>query len=180
LQGADQGVGDEDVVDEFLAALVDAGVVVRWGHGVADVPEPLRVAVVWPVEPAGADLGAGGAEEQLAHRARTACPYVFPEGPCSGRSHRMPDASRRASRTTRGPPRHFIPGTNGIESLNSRFRQAVRRRGHFPTEQSAMKILYLTVRERRPNRSNPTGKINGWKSILNTLAITYDDRLNIN
>ena len=32
-----------------------------------------------------------------------------------------------------------------------------------------MKILYLTVRERRPNRSNPTGKINGWKSILNTL-----------
>lgn len=43
-----------------------------------------------------------------------------------------------------------------------------------------MKILYLTVRERRPNRSNPTGKINGWKSILNTFAITYDDRLNIN
>jgi hypothetical protein len=67
-----------------------------------------------------------------------------------------------------------------IESVNSRFRQAVRRRGHFPTERSAMKILYLTVRERRPNRSNPTGKINGWTSILNTLAITYCDRLTIN
>ena len=78
------------------------------------------------------------------------------------------------------PVRKLIYTTNGIESLNSRFRQAVRRRGHFPTEQSAMKILYLTVRERRPNRSNPTGKINGWKSILNTLAITYGDRLNIN
>ena len=70
--------------------------------------------------------------------------------------------------------------TNGIESLNSRFRQAVRRRGHFPTEQAAMKILYLTVRERRPYRTNPTGRINGWKSVLNTLAITYGDRLNIN
>ena len=78
------------------------------------------------------------------------------------------------------PVRKLIYTTNGIESLNSRFRQAVRRRGHFPTEQSAMKILYLTVRERRPNRSNPTGKINGWKSILNTLAITYGERLTIN
>jgi putative transposase len=76
--------------------------------------------------------------------------------------------------------RKLIYTTNGIESLNSRFRQAARRRGHFPTEQAAMKILYLTVRERRPNRSNPTGRITAWKSILNTLAITYGDRLNIN
>ena len=77
--------------------------------------------------------------------------------------------------------RTLIYTTNGIESLNSRFRQALRRRrGHFPTEQAAMKILYLTVRERRPNRSNPTGRINAWKSILNTLAITYGDRLNLN
>jgi putative transposase len=75
--------------------------------------------------------------------------------------------------------RKLIYTTNGIESLNARFRQAVRRRGHFPTEQAALKILYLTVRERRPNRTNPTGKINGWKAILNTLAITYGDRLNI-
>jgi putative transposase len=74
--------------------------------------------------------------------------------------------------------RKLIYTTNGIESLNARFRQAVRRRGHFPTEQAAMKILYLTVRERRPNRTNPTGRINGWKAILNTLAITYGDRLN--
>jgi hypothetical protein len=43
-----------------------------------------------------------------------------------------------------------------------------------------MKIPYLTVRERRPSRSKPTGTIPAWKSILNTLAITYGDRLNIN
>jgi hypothetical protein len=42
-----------------------------------------------------------------------------------------------------------------------------------------MKVLYLTVLERRPNRANPTGRIPGWTSILNTLAITYGDRLNI-
>src|SRR5262249_22433810 len=78
------------------------------------------------------------------------------------------------------PVRKLIYTTNGIESLNSRFRQAVRRRGHFPTEQSAMKILSLTGRETRPTRSTPTGKINGWKNILNTLAITYGDRLTVN
>ena len=75
--------------------------------------------------------------------------------------------------------RRLIYTTNGIESLNSRFRQATRRRGHFPSEQAAMKVLYLTVLERRPNRANPTGRIPGWKSILNTLAITYGDRLDI-
>jgi putative transposase len=73
--------------------------------------------------------------------------------------------------------RRLVYSTNGIESLNARFRAAVRRRGHFPTEQAAMKILYLTVQERRPNRANPTGRVPGWKGILNTLAITYGDRL---
>lgn len=76
--------------------------------------------------------------------------------------------------------RKLIYTTNGIESLNSRFRAATRRRGHFPNEQAALKVLYLTVRERRHNRANPTGRINGWKAILNVLAITYGDRLGIN
>jgi putative transposase len=32
-----------------------------------------------------------------------------------------------------------------MESLNSRFRRAVNARGHFPNEQAAIKVLYLTV-----------------------------------
>ena len=35
--------------------------------------------------------------------------------------------------------RMFIYTTNMIESLNSRFRQDTHRRGHFPTEQAALK-----------------------------------------
>ena len=50
-------------------------------------------------------------------------------------------------------------------------------RGHFPTEQSALKVLYLVATERRKNRSNPTGRINGWKHILNILTIHYGDRI---
>jgi transposase-like protein len=75
--------------------------------------------------------------------------------------------------------RKLIYTTNGIESLNARFRAATRRRGHFPNEQAAMKILYLTIMERRPNRPNANGQVHGWKGILNTLALTYGDRLGI-
>ena len=63
--------------------------------------------------------------------------------------------------------RQIVYTTNAIESLNARFRKAVRHRGHFPTEQSALKVLYLVATGRRPNRSNPTGQISGWKTILN-------------
>jgi len=73
--------------------------------------------------------------------------------------------------------RKIVYSTNAIESLNARFRKAAVRRGHFPTEQAAVKVLYLVSIERRKNRANPTGRINGWKSILNTLSIHYSDRL---
>jgi len=73
--------------------------------------------------------------------------------------------------------RHIVYTTNAIESLNARFRKAVRHRGHFPTEQSALKVLYLVATERRQNRSNPTGQISGWKTILNALTIHYGDRI---
>jgi putative transposase len=73
--------------------------------------------------------------------------------------------------------RQIVYTTNAIESLNARFRKAVRHRGHFPTEQSALKVLYLVATERRPNRSNPSGQINGWKQMLNALTIHYGDRI---
>ena len=76
--------------------------------------------------------------------------------------------------------RKLIYTTNAIESLNARFRAAARRRGHFPNEQSAPKELCLAVIERRHNRTNPTGEIASWKAILNTLAMTYSDRLGHN
>ena len=74
--------------------------------------------------------------------------------------------------------RKLVYTTNAIESLNARFRKAVRHRGHFPNEQSALKVLYLVATTRRPNRTDMTGQINGWKQILNTLTIHYGDRIN--
>jgi putative transposase len=40
--------------------------------------------------------------------------------------------------------------TNAIESLNARYRRAVKARGHFPTEQAALKCLYLVTRSLGP------------------------------
>ena len=76
--------------------------------------------------------------------------------------------------------RKIVYTTNAIESLNARFRRAVRHRGHFPNEQAALKVLYLVATQRRPNRENLTGKINGWKHILNALTIHYGDRITTN
>jgi transposase-like protein len=76
--------------------------------------------------------------------------------------------------------RKIVYTTNAIESLNARFRRAVRHRGHFPNEQAALKVLYLVATQRRPNRENLTGKINGWKSILNALTVHYGDRITTN
>jgi transposase-like protein len=73
--------------------------------------------------------------------------------------------------------RTIVYTTNAIESLNARFRKGVRHRTHFPNEQAALKVLYLVALERRTGRSNPTGKINGWKTILNALTIHYGDRI---
>ena len=73
--------------------------------------------------------------------------------------------------------RQIVYTTNAIESLNARFRKAVRHRTHFPNEQAAMKVLYLVAIDKRPNRANPTGRINSWKKILNTLTIHYGDRI---
>jgi len=74
--------------------------------------------------------------------------------------------------------RKLVYTTNAIESLNARFRRAVRHRGHFPNEQAAMKVLYLVATDRKPNRENLTGQILAWKTILNTLTIHYGDRIN--
>lgn len=73
--------------------------------------------------------------------------------------------------------RKVVYTTNAIESLNARFRRAVRHRGHFPNDTAALKVLYLVATAKVKNRENLTGKINGWKAILNTLSTHYGDRI---
>ena len=41
--------------------------------------------------------------------------------------------------------RKILYTTNAIEALNSKLRRAVRARGHFPTDEAAMKLLFLVL-----------------------------------
>ncbi len=73
--------------------------------------------------------------------------------------------------------RTVITTTNAIESLNARFRRSVKARGHFPTEQAALKHLYLVVISLDPTGRGRKRWSNRWKAALNAFDITFDGRL---
>ena len=69
--------------------------------------------------------------------------------------------------------RKVIYTTNIIESLNRTLRKAVKNRGHFPTEDSVMKVLYLAIKGVSKKWTMP---IKDWKMALNQFAIKFEDR----
>jgi len=69
--------------------------------------------------------------------------------------------------------RKVIYTTNAIESLNSVIRKATERRKLFPTDQSAMKVVYLAIEQAAKKGSMP---IRDWKPALNQFMILYEDR----
>jgi len=100
------------------------------------------------------------------------------------------------------PPelRRIIYTTNAIESLNYQLRKIIKNRGHFPSDQAAVKLLWLAIcniedkraRERqkyiedplrtgdraRYNRLVEGARTTGWKQALGALALNYPERLN--
>ena len=59
------------------------------------------------------------------------------------------------------------------ESLNARYRRAVRAGGHFPTEQAALKCLYLVTRSLDPTGTGRTRWTMRWKPVIDAFAITF-------
>ena len=72
--------------------------------------------------------------------------------------------------------RTMICSTNAIESLNARYRRAVRARGHFPSEQAALKCLYLVTRSLDPTGTGRARWAMRWKPVIDAFAITFGDR----
>jgi transposase-like protein len=73
--------------------------------------------------------------------------------------------------------RTVICTTNAIESINARIRRAVNARGHFPTEQAALKCVYLAIMSLDPTGKGRKRWTNRWKAALNAFEITFDGRL---
>lgn len=69
--------------------------------------------------------------------------------------------------------RRIIYTTNAIEALNSKLRRAVRARGHFPTDEAALKLLFLVL-----NRSEKEWKMppREWAMAKSQFAILFADR----
>lgn len=78
------------------------------------------------------------------------------------------------------PPdiRKVVYSTNMVESINARLRKTTRNRGHFPSEQAALKVLYLAVRELIEPKARDVNHVAAhWKSALNAFALFFEDRI---
>ena len=74
--------------------------------------------------------------------------------------------------------RRAICSTNAIESINARYRRAVRARGHFPNDTAALKCLYLVTRALDPTGKGKARWAMRWKPALNAFAIAFEGRIN--
>jgi len=74
--------------------------------------------------------------------------------------------------------RRVICSTNAIESINARYRRAVRARGHFPNDTAALKCLYLVTRALDPTGRGKARWAMSWKPALNAFAIAFQGRIN--
>jgi len=96
------------------------------------------------------------------------------------RSSRSPghrDATRFCNSLFDTEIRTVVCTTNAIESINARIRRAVNARGHFPTEQAALKCVYLALMSLDPTGTGQKRWTNRWKAALNAFEITFDGRL---
>ncbi|MER8596007.1 transposase [Mesorhizobium sp. M1182] len=69
--------------------------------------------------------------------------------------------------------RRIIYTTNAIKALNSKLRRAVRTRGHFPSDDAAMKLLYLVLNHAAEEWKRPPRE---WFEAKTQFAVVFGDR----
>lgn len=72
--------------------------------------------------------------------------------------------------------RRIIYTTNSIEALNSKLRRAVRARGHFPTDEAAMKLLFLVLNLAQKEWKMPPRE---WAMAKAQFAILFEGRFRL-
>jgi len=72
--------------------------------------------------------------------------------------------------------RRIIYTTNAIEALNSKLRRAVRARGHFPTDDAVLKLLFLVLNLATKEWRMPARE---WSAAKAQFAILFEDRFSI-
>jgi len=69
--------------------------------------------------------------------------------------------------------RRILYTTNAIEALNSKLRRAVRARGHFPTDDAAMKLLFLVLNHSEKEWKMPPRE---WAMAKAQFAVLFGER----
>jgi putative transposase len=69
--------------------------------------------------------------------------------------------------------RRLLYTTNAIEALNSKLRRAVRARGHFPTDEAALKLLFLVLNRAEKEWRMPPGE---WAMARAQFAVLFGER----
>ena len=70
--------------------------------------------------------------------------------------------------------RKVIYTTNAIESLNMSMRKIIKTRGSFPTEEAAVKLIYLALRHVSKKWTMP---VQNWKAAINRFTILWPERM---
>jgi len=73
--------------------------------------------------------------------------------------------------------RKMIYTTNAIESLNAKLRRSVRIRGHFPSDEAAMKLIWLQLREITQKWKMAARE---WSAAKAQFAVVFGDRFEVN
>ena len=73
------------------------------------------------------------------------------------------------------PPeiRRVIYTTNAVESLNMSLRKVIKNRGSFPSEEAALKLLYLALK----NASAKWTFVQGWRDALTQFTLRHGERI---
>jgi transposase-like protein len=73
------------------------------------------------------------------------------------------------------PPdvRRVIYTTNAIESLHMQLRKIIKTRGHFPSDEAAIKLMWLALRNILADKVRSAKE---WKAAMNQFAVMYGDR----
>jgi putative transposase len=71
------------------------------------------------------------------------------------------------------PVRRVLSTTNAVESVHMQLRKIIKTRGHFPTDEAAMKLLYLALRNVSKKWRNMAQH---WRTALPHLVILFGDR----
>ena len=72
--------------------------------------------------------------------------------------------------------RKIIYTTNAIESLHSQVRKTIRNKGHFPNDEAAIKLIYLSLRQIEAKWKRPPIQ---WHAAKAQLAIQFGERFSL-